>query len=250
MTSADHRDRYNSLPSVFAASTLLKEHPDFMAILQQLGSIISSAKLEKFLTIRLLHNHHTLSDGEAMVQRLESFNGAPCLATVKVVQAEITEHCTPAIWRCLGDGQIEPLEFGYASLYPIPEDFYQRHQPVFARFAKMAEKFGLSGVLGLGLRSHALDFDPACEVLAEFTGDDRDILIKCAVNDLIGLPESVDTAWSGGEAWPWTRCHSCVKSSDDPQTGLPRHSREDWMHERRKDEKEDKKDGDTTKSKN
>jgi hypothetical protein len=117
----------------------------------------------------------------------------------------------------------------------------------------MVEGFGLSGVLGLGLRSHALDFDPASEVLAEFTGVDRDILIKYNVKDRIGLTDSIDTAWCGGEGapWPFNACHSCDPSSDDPQTGLPRHAKSTSSHERRKDDKQkDEKNNDTKHPKN
>lgn len=253
LTSIDYHDRYNSLASVDAASKMLTSRDGYMTRLRQLGSLIASAKLEQFLTIRLLHGHHTLSEGEAMVQRLESFDGKPCLATVKSAQAGVAERCAPSVWRCFEDGQIEPYEFGHATLYAIPDDFFSKHRSFFARFAEMVEDFDLSGVLGLGLRSHALDFDPASEMLAEVTRVDRDILIKYKVKDRIGLPEGIDTAWCGGESliWPFNACHSCDPSSDDPQTGLPRHSKSTSSHERRKDDKpKDEKDNDTKRPKN
>jgi hypothetical protein len=234
--STDHHSVYNGLPPVDTASKRLKSRTDYQSILQRLGLMISSAGLSNVLCVRLLHNHHLISRGEAMVERLEYRAGVPCLATVKVDSREVSEPCVPSVWKCAGNGEIEPLEYGYATLYSIPDGFFQTHKKFFARFAEAVDELGMGAILGLSLRSNVLNVDPVTEILAEFTGDKKNILVKRTLQEVNTFKEVYDTSWSC-DGLNITACSQCYPI-DPPDAGGHTHAKEEHMDEKRKPDEE------------
>jgi hypothetical protein len=221
----DHQSVYNHLPGVDQASLSLQAHPNSGSILQELGALLADAGLEQVLAIRLIHGHHELSPGQAMVERFESLDDGPCLATIKVDASDVTEPCVPSAWRCVSTGEIEPLEYGHASLYHIPTGFFRAQKAFFARFALAVGELGLGDTLGLSLRPHALPFDSATEYLAEFTRADRSIVVKRPRSQAANVAESWETAWCS-EGNVTLACQSCEAGSDVD----PRHVKSEWTH--------------------
>ena len=111
---ADYEDSYNRLSGIGDADRRLRSGVDGPEVLQTLGRLIAHHGLERVVAIRLLHRHHTVESGEAMVERLEDYRGEPALATVKTPLADVGAACIPSVWRCGRDGGIEALEYGHA----------------------------------------------------------------------------------------------------------------------------------------
>jgi hypothetical protein len=214
--STDHRSSYNRLLSVREATEQLRNGHDLNALLGRLGDLTAHAGLEKVLAIRLLHRHNGLKSDDVMVERLELLDGQPALTTLRMTAADVGQPCIPSVWRCGRAGEIEPLEFGYASLYSVEQSFLEKHRRFFAKFAAATSEMGVFELLGLCLQSNALEADEVEEILTEYTDSDRDanvVVVRPRAHE--GDTLSYDTTWkSSGSVI--TTCKRCEGNPLDP----------------------------------
>ena len=143
---------YNQLPSVEKAHLLITENSKFEATLNKIGRLLFRNKLHTTVGISLLHRHNDLKANQVMVQHTEHLkNGEIALVTAREQIASIDEMLFPVIWRCLSNGEIEPLEYGLISDLKLPMDFLAAHKNVFAEVATLITENDCQLPIGLTL---------------------------------------------------------------------------------------------------
>jgi hypothetical protein len=139
-------DAYNALPDVLDADRWL-ERQGRSDILDPLCAIILKHGLERVYGIRLLHSHHPVYAGEAMVEDEELLTDADALTTRAVAIAQCGTRVAANSWR-LVDGDWLPVEYSADALV-LETDPIERHPAFTAEFAIALEAVGATGKLGL-----------------------------------------------------------------------------------------------------
>lgn len=140
-------DAYNALPDVIDADRWL-ERQGRRDILDRLCAIILDHGLQRVYGIRLLHSHHPVYAGEAMVEDREVLDDdGEALTTRAVAIARCGTRVAANSWR-LVDGGWLPVEYSADALV-LDTDPIERHPAFAAEFAAALEAAGATGKLGL-----------------------------------------------------------------------------------------------------
>jgi hypothetical protein len=149
--SADFElDRYNSLFSVEYANAAVRNDNAISHFLADAAVLFVSHGMQSLFGVALLHRHHTLRDGERMIQYGESFGDEPALVTRPVVGPD-QESAVPWVWT-LQDGQLHPMEF---TTDPLARSLFtqgrQLPEAFVADFAELIDRSPVGHLIGLAI---------------------------------------------------------------------------------------------------
>jgi hypothetical protein len=150
--SADFElDRYNSLFSVEDANAAVRNDNAIAHFLADAAELFVRNGVQSSFGVALLHRHHTLRDGEHMVQYAQTFGDEPALVTRPVVAKPDRESAVPWVWT-LQDGQLHPMEF---TTDPLARSLFtkgrQLPEAFVADFAELIDRSPVGHLLGLAI---------------------------------------------------------------------------------------------------
>lgn len=193
--ASSYRAEYNNLSLVETADDFVRGNGNLQSLLLSAERMFIDADVTDIFGVRLLHKHNDIAEGELMLEDLEVLSdGRPALATVRTA-AWHGRSFTPSIWRCLPDGGTVALEFCDAALRPASPHLFDEHRELFAAFHRLSVRHGLDKVLGLCLRSGALQPQDD-EMLVEVVDGRRDANVL-AIEKRTGLDmgQLIETIW-------------------------------------------------------
>jgi hypothetical protein len=150
--SADFElDRYNSLSSVEDANAAVRNDNAIADFLAEAAELFVRNGVQEWFGVALLHRHHTLRNGERMIQYAQSFGGEPALVTRPVVGEPDQESAVPWVWT-LQDGRLHPMEF---TTDPLARSLFakgrQLPEAFVVDFAELIDRSPVGHLIGLAI---------------------------------------------------------------------------------------------------
>lgn len=189
---------YNSLMDVEDANRIFKGERTYEAALDKLGKAILRHGHENVIGARLLHRHNDLRPGDVMVEFYEELEGDGPALTTQRFEERVVGAKVPAVWACLSDGDITPLEYCDASLSPVPATFFDEARPLFAEAAAIVQEFDLDNLIGLSLlNKDALKYDNETHAALEITDEERVAnVVTVKSREDVDLSKHIETTWT------------------------------------------------------
>lgn len=211
---------YNDLDSVENADERLRARRNFVAVLDQFSSMVSTYRYDSAVAVSLLHRHHYLVPGMRMVERCEFVSGEPALVTAPWDERDVGA-ARPSRWALM-DGQFAPLEY---SLDLAVVGFDAIDPTFLKRFGELLMTEQMDDLLGLAIapREH-LRLKPN-EMFIEDSTDGSSIVTKG--NEIYDDSSMIVTSWVYDDGYAGcrvgTQCRqwSTCRRSGGPD---PRHS--------------------------
>lgn len=144
--------RYNSLPTLEDADRILRSSPNFHKCLQDAKEIVLDYGLEKYVGLRLIHQHFPLKDQEIVTETCERIGGELSLVS-SVLTYEGAKHkgALPSSWILSEEGQVYVFETSVDPAVARNIQLIEQHPDFFKRMATALKNYKLSNSLALAV---------------------------------------------------------------------------------------------------
>lgn len=194
---------YNKLESACDADAAVHANPDFDGFLSSFARLTAEYELQTIVGACLLHRHFSLRDGQAIVERSETWRGQTALISMPETRGG---GVAPSMWRFGVDGSApEPLEFSedpavFRGAELVPAAFCSSFNDLLVR-SELHDLIGMTI-----LQRETLPLEPGERYLEE-TDAGQSVVVVCPPGPEEG--DAITTVWAPGEVMGCSVYNTC-----------------------------------------
>jgi len=134
--------KYNTLPEVDVASSILQQYPNFTELLEKIFSLTKEHSLE--LGVRLVHRHMQVDEEKVMIERFQFHQNVPAFITSAHFP---TDQAYPASWLLEDNNKLSVFEYSTDILVKRTLEKLIKDSNVFVKICELIKEYHLENLL-------------------------------------------------------------------------------------------------------